>query len=66
MKPVSKTRETVKRRPAESASAGAAALVSIGMWAFGLEPPPAVVAAMVLVVGAIPAGVSKLVDHRRK
>lgn len=57
-KATKKAKKTVKRRPAETSSLVAAAVVTIGLWAFSLEPPPAVVSAMVLLVGAVPAAVT--------
>jgi hypothetical protein len=58
MKPVTKTRETVKRRPAETSGLVGAAVVTVALWAFSLEPPPAVVSSMVVLVGALPAVVT--------
>ena len=63
MKPVTKTRETVKRRPAETSGVLAAAVVTVALYAFSLEPPPNVVAALVVLVGAIPAAVSWFKDR---
>ena len=59
MKPVAKTRETVKRRPAETSTGIAGAVIVIVLWAFGIERVPVEVAtALAVVVGALPAVVT--------
>jgi Mn2+/Fe2+ NRAMP family transporter len=58
MKPVAKTRATVRRRPAETGGILAAAIVVI-LAAVGVDDPsPALVAAIVVLVGAVPAVVT--------
>jgi hypothetical protein len=58
MKPVAKTRATVKRRPAETGGILAAAVVVI-LAAIGVDDPsPGLVAAIVVLVGAVPAVVT--------
>ncbi|MEX2439698.1 MAG: hypothetical protein WD739_07435 [Actinomycetota bacterium] len=62
----SKDRSLLQRRPAELAAAGVAgAIVVVGLWIANAEPPAEVVAGMVLIVGAIPAGITWLVNKVR-
>ena len=63
MKPIAKSKQTLKRRPAETSGFLAAAVVTVGLYAFSLEPPPNVTAALVVLVGAIPAAVSYFKDR---
>ncbi len=63
MKPVAKTRATVKRRPAESGGLIAAAVVTLILGIFDLHPEPQVVSALVVLVAAIPAGITWSREH---
>ncbi len=64
MKPVAKTRATVKRRPAETGGIVAALAVVI-LAAVGVnDPSPGLVAAIVVLVGAIPAVITWLMARR--
>ena len=61
MKPVQQTKETVKRRPAETSTGVVGAVIVIVLWSFGIERVPVEVAtALTVLVGFLPAAVTWL------
>ena len=61
-------RPLTKRRPAETGTAIAGAAVALIIWgleAAGISVPGQVVAAMTVLVAAIPSGITYLVELRR-
>lgn len=58
--------QVLSNHPAESGSIVAGAAVSVIVWAFGLEPPPLVIGAMITLVSVIPAGITWLVEALRR
>ena len=66
MKAAQAVKRKAKQRPAETSSGVAAALIVVVLSVFGLEPSAQVVAALVAIVGAVPALVSWFVDRARR
>lgn len=63
MKATQAVRRKAKQRPAETTTGVAAAVVTVILWVFQIDPPANVVGALILLVGAIPAVVSWLVSR---
>ena len=64
-----KRKPLARRRPAETGTALAGAVVALIVWgldANGIEVPGQVVAAMTVLVAAIPSGITYIVELRRR
>lgn len=66
MKGAHRAKSVVKKHPAETASTGAAAIVTVLLWLFGFDEVPVPVAgALVLIVGNLPAAITWSVQRAR-
>lgn len=58
-----KVKSLVKRRPAETVTGTAGAIVALVSAVFNFHLSPDVVAALIVLIGAAPAIISGIVDH---
>lgn len=63
MKPIKKAKETVAKRPAETAGVSLSVVVGAALALFGVDVSPAQAGAIVALLSAVPAVVSWLKDR---